>query len=656
MRAAALAGLLLLSGSPANGGDSARWLHYASDLASSRYTEAPDLDAESFGRLRVRWAWESPDVAWLRDVFPGLPRKRTTPAPRLGYFQVTPVHADGLLFGLTSMGIVFAVDPGSGETRWTHDPGSYRNEAGRYRWVPVPRHRGVALHRGKGGLHVVVATVDARLLLLDAATGAPVSSFGKAGRVDLMRGLRRPGRRLRDYFQSSPPLVVGDVIVVGSAISDRPNTPDGIPGDVRGYDANTGSLLWTFHTIPRTGESGAESWQDGSHARSGGANVWGPMSADAEQGIVYFATSTPTNDFYGGHRPGDNLFAESVVAVDARTGRRRWHYQLIRHGLWDYDVPAAPNLLELQVGDRSVPALAQVTKQGFVFVFDRLTGKPVWPIEDRPVPASDVPGERSAATQPFPTRPPPFELQGAFERDLADYTPVLHAAAKRVFQRYRGGPVFTPPSVEGTLTIPGPPGGASWAGAGVDPASGFLYVPSITSPKVVAVEPGRKQKRELDWVRSPKGLSFGSAEGFEVEFREGRLPLMKGPMSRVTAYDLNRGEIAWQVPLGRGAERHPELRDLGLAPLGTGARSCVLVTKHLVIAGDGGDVFRPEAGDRLLLGLDRQTGATIGEIHLPGKAMGCPMAIQTKKGTTIVVAVADPQGDGSPSLVALRLP
>ena len=416
----------------------------------------------------------------------------------------------------------------------------------------------------------------------------PVAGFGDAGRVDLTVGLGRAVDR-RFYSVTSPPVICGDVIVVGSWIPDVPIHSDAPRGDVRGFDVRTGKLLWTFHTIPLAGQFGAETWENDSWRHMGHTNVWSPMTADAELGYVYLPVSMPTHNFYGGDRLGDNLFADSIVCLDARTGRRVWHYQIVHHDIWDYDLAAAPNLMDIVVNGKPIKAVAIVTKHGFCFVFDRITGAPVWPIEERRVPASRLSGERTAATQPFPTNPPPFERQTLWPDDLADFTPEIRAEALKLLDRYDHGPMYLPPSTKGAVILPGWVGGASWSGAAFDPGSSVLYVPSITIPVMVQVgAPGIKTILR-NWFGRPERQVDSAYEIQAVRELElsGGLPLTKPPYGRITAYDMTRGAILWQIANGWGPAKHPKLADLNLPRLGSTGRTSVLVTGSLLFAGEG---------------------------------------------------------------------
>lgn len=635
------------------GTEDGQWRSYAGDPESTRYSPLDQIDHSNFASLEIAWTWESAAKRWRRELIARKESGEKLPAalrqpPPIEDFQVTPIMVDGVLYGATNIGQVFAIAADSGHEHWIHDPEVWRS-AKSYIQMHFAKQRGVTHWRDGEDERIFLPTYDAYLIALDARTGVPVDSFGDGGRVDLMQHLRGPEIARIDYFQSSPAALYRDTLIVGSSITDRPRTMTHVPGDVRAYDVRTGRLKWVFHTIPAEGELGADTWEDEAWRYTGGANVWGPMTVDPRLGLVYVTTSTPTNDLYGGHRKGDGLFAESLVALDAESGERRWHYQLIHHGLWDYDPAAAANLIDLEIDGQRVDAVAQATKQGFVFVFDRRTGQPVWPIEERPVPESIVPGEQVSPTQPFPTRPPPFERQGFAAEDVIDFTEALHAEAMETVERFRFGPFFAPPSRQGTMVLPGPGGGANWQGAGVDPETGALYVPSITSVAVLAVKKarGRSDFRFVTAGSAPLHFPLGAPPS------EG-LPVARPPWSRITAYDLNQGEILWQVPNGAGPRDHPKLAGLDLPRLGSGARGCVLVTRTLVVATEGADVAMRSLGAPMLGAYDKQNGELVGEVRLPARSRGCPMTYLQDGVQYIVVAVGD--SDVTPQLVALALP
>jgi quinoprotein glucose dehydrogenase len=492
------------------------------------------------------------------------------------------------------------------------------------------------------------------LVSLDARTGLPDPAFGVGGAVDLSLDA---DPRVLTYNWTSAPLVVRDVVIVGATamVHDR-NWKTAPPGYVRAYDVRTGAPRWRFNPIPEPGDPAIETWADSSWAYSGNGNVWTLMSADERLGLVYLPLKTTTNDWYGGHRLGDNLYGESIVAVDVETGERVWHYQMVRHGLWDYDPPAAANLLDVVVDGRRVKAVAQVTKQAFVFAFDRETGEPIWPIEDRSVPPSDVPGEVAADTQPFPTWPAPFDKQGITLDDLIDFTPELRAEAMSIVERFVYGPIFTPPSVkgegpgetQGTILMPGWVGGANWGGAAVDPETGVLYVPSVTSPNVTALVP------PLD----PDSSDFRYVRGSPREVpMPGGLPLLKPPYGRITAIDMNTGEHLWMRPNGPGPRDHPAIAHLDLPWLGQRGRPAPLLTKTLLFLGEGTvDALSvlPIAGGNAFRAWDKRTGDVVWEIELDAGASGAPMTFVAAGRQFVVVAIGDRRTPGR--LVALALP
>ena len=627
------------------GGQDGEWRHYASSTHGTKYSPLDQITKDNVRELHIAWRTPSPDLAFQSD-----------PVKRRVRNEDTPLMANGQLYHVTGLGIVSALDPATGETRWTHDPESHK--AGR------PNNGGF-LQRGMGYWtdgeeeRLLVGTHDAYLLSLDARTGNPDPNFGDGGRVDMTAGIRHVVRSTN--WSARQPLVAGDVVVVGNSISDAgrgrvgdPRTREVPPGDVQAYDVRTGRKLWTFHTVPKEYEEGYASWQAGSAEYTGGANVWAVMAYDPDLDYVYMASSSATNDTFGGDRLGDNLFAETLICVEAKTGERVWHFQAVHHGLWDYDFPAMPVLGDITVDGRRIKAVMQVSKQAFTYVFDRATGEPVWPIEERPVPASTVPGELVSPTQPFPTKPPAFDLQGTTEDNLLDFTPELRQRASEQLQRFVHGPLFTPPSTEGTLFLPGDLGGANWGGAGFDPETGVLYVGSRTNPGIAIV--------------SMPGASRPSRELFGAMTMDG-LPLFKPPYTRVTAMDMNRGEHLWVRPLGNGPRNHPLLRDLDLPPLGDHIDgNSVLVTKTLLFVttyrrdrrtgnepmvppwDPWGD---PDAQRKLVYVFDKQTGDLLREIELDSASVAAPMTYLHNGKQYVVMAAG---GNDAVELVALALP
>ncbi|HWP44853.1 MAG TPA: pyrroloquinoline quinone-dependent dehydrogenase, partial [Blastocatellia bacterium] len=627
----------------------------------------------NFSSLKIAWRWKTADAYlsktiaggewWSRSkaIFDDLQkddpnRWRDRLAPRIGSLKATPLMVGGTLYVVTPLYQAAAIDAATGETMWVYNPKSY--EAGTPTMSLQWNQRGAAYWTDGKEARIFWGTGDGYLIAVDAKTGRPCADFGENGRVDMMKDIPRVKRGERDYLNalkyslSSPPIVCRDVVIAGSLIADRIITKEAPPGDVQAWDVRTGRLKWRFHTVPREGEFGVETWENDSWKYSGNCNVWSMMSADDELGYVYLPTGTPTNDFYGGHRLGDNLFADSLICVDVETGKRVWHFQTVHHGLWDYDNPAAPNLVDITVEGKRIKAVALVTKQGFCFVFDRATGEPVWPIQERAVPPSDMPGEKASPTQPFPTKPPPFEYQGVSVDDLIDFTPELRAEAEKVIKRFRIGPLFTPPSLavpggtQGTIMRPGIVGGANWEGAAVDPETGFLYVPSRNAFSIVHF-----------YTPSPeKGGTLRYTHGERGEYPRGPqgLPLFKPPYSRMTAIDLNRGEIAWMTPIGNGSSRirnHPLLKGVKLPPLGGAGARGPLLTKTLLISAWDAEGVEEGEGPKLVA-YDKATGKIVGSARLPGNAIGTPMTYMLNGKQYIALTV-----DGSPpELIALSLP
>jgi len=620
------------------------WPTYGGTHANGRYSSLDQINRDNVKQLRVAWRWMSPD----RELMAARPEIRTWAN------EATPLMVGGVLYVSTSASQVAAIDARTGRSLWVHDPKIWvHGTPANFGYV----HRGVAHWADGSGARIFIGTGNGYLLALDARTGTPIASFGQNGRVDLVEGLGRPVDR-RWYSVTSPPLVVRDVVIVGSSIQGWPMRVDMPPGHVRAFDVRSGALRWTFHSIPRAGDFGYDTWHNGSADTVGGVNVWTVMSADEELGYVYLPFSPAANDYYGGERPGENLFAESLVCLEAATGRRVWHFQLVRPGLWDYDLPAAPNLVDITVDGRRVRAVAQVTKQGFVYVFDRVTGRPVWPIEDRPVPQSAVAGEKTATTQPFPTKPAPFERQGITAADVIDFTPELRAEALAILAQYDHGPLFTPPSARGTVLVPGIGGGASWAGAAFDPDRGRLYVTSVTSPNVIRLSAPQAGSSIRDRYVGHAQRLIGP-QG---------LPLLKPPFGRLTAIDLNTGEHAWVIPVGEGLRRHPMLEPLSPGRLGWNRRSFPLVTRTLLFVAQAGASGPPQpvpdhpwvltpkliSDDAALQVFEKASGDLIAKIALPENATGGLMTYSAGGKQYVVVPIG---GANLPAeLVALSLP
>ena len=619
------------------------WPAYAGTYASARYSPLDQVHAGNAADLKIAWRWTSPDQAVRAahdDIDPSW------------LHESTPIMVGGVLYTSTSLSQVAAIDAATGQTKWVFDPGAHRlGMPTNNGWL----NRGVAYWRDGADERVIILTAHASMIALDARTGRPVESFGDKGWVDLTQGLSRPPVLRWSYGNTSPPVIVRDVIVVGSSILDYPLGGSLPPGDVRGFDVRTGRILWTFRAVPGPGEVGHETWENDSWKTTGAANVWSLMSVDEELGYVYLPFSTPENDYYGGHRHGDNLFGETLVCLDAATGKRIWHYQIVRHGLWDYDLPAAPNLIDVMMEGRRVRAVAQVTKQGFAFVFDRVTGKPLWPVEDRPVTQSLVPGEKTAATQPFPTKPAAFEIQGVREDDLIDLTPELRAQARDIIGQYDHGPLYTPPSERGAIAMPGVAGGASWAGAAWDPETGLYYVTTLRMPALITVSAGPvvsgvRYVGDYRILPGPQGL-----------------PLFKPPWGSLVAIDMATGDHRWRVPVGSGS--YPALRSLNIPDrLGWPARSFVLVTKSLLLVVQAGyqsnrrpapfsqfrTVYDLNNREPRLYAYDKASGRLLAEVTLPANATGAPMTYMAGGKQYVVFPVGG--SNLTEELIALALP
>ena len=612
------------------------WRHYGGDAYGTKYSPLDQINASNVGKLQIVWRWKTSSLGQPPDY----------------NWQATPLMiGDTLYFTAGSQRSAVAIDAKSGDTKWTYT----HDEGDRGRRAVRTNNRGLAYWQdANGNGRVLLITPGYQLIALDAKTGKPISDFGNAGVVELWDGLDRKVE-INQIGSSSPAMIVGDVAVIGAAMlgGTAPATMKQVPGYVRGYDVRNGKLLWTFHTVPQGTEPGVETWLENSWQYTGNTAVWAPMSADPDLGYVYLPIETPTGDYYGGHRPGDNLFGNSIVCLDAKTGKRVWYYQLIHHDIWDWDTASAPVLVDVTVNGRARKVVAQVTKQAFTYVFDRVTGEPIWPIVERPVPQSDVPGEKTAATQPFPTKPAPFDRQGVTENDLIDFTPELKAEAVRIASQFKLGPLYTPPIVagtggkQGTLTVPHNQGAANWESAAADPETGILFVPSVTNWWASALVEGG-QRSDMKYV----------GRGTRVEPPMG-LPLIKPPWGRITAIDLNTGEHVWMVPNGQAPDyvrNHPALAGMDLSGAGNPERAPLLVTKTLLFSGDGPGLFSsgPQGGGKKFRALDKKTGKTVFEMELPGNETGLPMTFMLGGKQYIVVAVG--ARNFPAELVALALP
>lgn len=640
-RACALSAVLLVACTPPSGprgsggvdGDIAAgdWPTYGGDPGASGYSPVDEINRDNVVDLSLAWTWETGDMPLSG---PRLPVPGASVRP--GAYQNTPIVLNDTMYVSTPYNRVVALNASTGEEFWSYDPETWR-------WGQPPNgtgfvHRGVALWSGPGERRVLLNT-RWRLIALDAATGLPIPEFGDEGEIDLTANLLWPTNRLH-YTQTSPPVVFGDLILIGNGVWDGFVYEQDPPGNVQAFDARTGALVWSFNLIPQDGEPGVETWEDESWRVTGHTNAWAPMSVDVERGLVFVPVGTPSNDYYGGHRKGDNLYAESLVVLDARTGERIWHFQAVRHGLWDYDLPAQPTLFSLAVGGRTVDVVALSSKMGFLYLFDRVTGEPIWPIEDRPVPPSDVPGELAAPSQPFPTRPPPFAPQGFNEDDLIDFTPELRRQARDFVRAFRMGPLYTPPSLEGTVTNPGIIGGGNWGGTAADPETGHLYVKATISPALLAMAPGDSTRMEGSYGIDRSRRSLRLPNG---------LPIQKPPYGTLTAYDLSVGEIAWQVPVGDT----PDVRDNpALAGIQLPARLGVTGAPGPIVTG-GGLVFVTGGGD-VLYAFDKATGRELWSAPLGQVGYANPMTYRTANGRQFVV-IATGRGAGT-RLMAFALP
>ena len=625
------------------------WPTYSGDLAATRYSPLDQINASNFNKLQLAFRFKTENLG---------------PRPEF-QFQSTPLMVNGRLFTTAGMRrAAVALDATSGEMLWMHSI----NEGKRGEAAPRQLSgRGLSYWSDGKEERVIYVTPGYQMVALDAKTGQRVKGFGTDGIVDLKTGLDQEGLDLTtaEIGLHSAPIIAKDVIVIGAAHREggAPKSKMNVKGYIRGFDVRTGKRVWVFHTIPMKGEFGFDTWDPDAANYTGNTGVWAQMSADEELGIVYMPVELPTGDYYGGHRrggakgPDSSLFSESLVAVDIKTGQRKWHYQLVHHGVWDHDIPCAPILMDLVADGKPVKAVAQPTKQNWLYVFDRVTGKPVWPIEERPVEKGDVPGEWYSPTQPFVTKPPAYERQGVTIDDLLDFTPELRAEAVKLVSNYKMGPIFTPPVVSkwegprGTLAIPEVTGGANWQGGSFDPETKRFYIFTNVAITSLSLLPPENNASDMLMVRgaarnpNPPAPAAGGGGGGGGGLNVRGLPLIKPPYATITAIDMNKGEELFRIAHGEtpdNVKNNPALKGLDIPRTGRPGRIGVLTTKTLLIAGEGGFATYPEGRGAYLRAYDKATGADIGKIFMPAPQTGSPMTYSVNGTQYIAVAVSGP--------------
>jgi quinoprotein glucose dehydrogenase len=637
------------------------WPSYGGDAGHGKYSTAATITAANVADLQLAWTWQTVDRP--------MPEYNVRP----GGFETTPIMVDDVLYASTSFHQVVALSAETGERLWVFDPRTY--EEGPPLSGTGLNSRGVAFWRGDAGETRVFIAGRQRLFAIDAKSGKPIATFAGGGAAALNENLGRDVPRLHTQV-TSPPVVYKNLVIIGTGVPDRLQYRGDPPGTVQAFDVRTGKRVWLFFTIPQSAtDTGADTWGNESWKIAGHANVWAPMSLDEGRGLLYLPTSTPSGDYWGGWRPGANLFAESIVCLDALTGQRRWHFQAIHHGLWDYDFASAPTLATSTANGQRVDVVAQVSKQGFTYVFDRVTGRPIWPIEERPVDTTtDVPGERVYPTQPFPTRPPPLVPQGISVDDANDLTPEIKRLAEAELKRFRLGPLYTPPSLKGTIQRPSQNGAANWGGAAFDPETGLLIVKVVDSYHVSTLCKNDLQDPYVTWEysnycgqyglftsRAPQGPGAPSQPVPPAQGRApdsvnysgaslGGIPLTKPPYASLVAVDLNKGEIAWKVPFGEGSpaiRQHPLLKGVTLPErLGTTGNMGPIVTAGGIVFIGGGDPY--------LYAFDKTTGREIARIATPQRTTANPMTYRTRAGRQFVVIASGTGTDGSLAAFTLK--
>jgi quinoprotein glucose dehydrogenase len=641
--AVALLSVTLTAAAQETGTANGEWPSYGGNLSHDRYSPLDQITAENFSELELAWRFDTDNLG---------PRPETT-------FQSTPLMVNGILYSTAgSRRAAVALDPETGELLWMHrvDEGERGEEA--------PRRlsgRGLTYWNDGGDGVILYVTPGYQLVALNARTGDRIQSFGDAGIIDLKQNIDQDLSPTSEIGLHAAPVVANNTIIIGAAHRPGGSPPSrtNVKGYVRGFDVRTGARKWIFHTIPDADELGVDTWQNDSWRYTGNTGVWAQMSIDPELNMAYFSVEAPTGDYYGGHRPGNNLFAGSVVAVDLETGERVWHYQTVHHDIWDWDLPAAPVLLDITVDGRAIKALIQPTKQSYMFVLDRVTGEPVWPIAEMPVKQGDVPGEWYSPTQPIPTKPPPVDEIDLGIDDLVDYTPDLLAQAEAIFSKYTIGGLYDPPTVAvadgklGTLQLPNSTGGVNWPGGSADPETGLFYIYTKTQVGALGLinDPARS---DMDFIRGrPEGVSSRDASTSIQGF-----PMIKPPWGRITGVDMNTGDIAWQIPHGEAPDNiqnHQVLEGADIGRTGWPGRIGVLITKTLVVAGEPA-LYTTETGEvgAMLRAYDKATGADVGAVHMTAPQSGSPMTYQVNDQQYIVVATSG--GGQSGTLLAYRLP
>jgi len=629
------------------------WTAWGGDAGAQKYSPLADINRDNVKGLQVAWTYDASEQP--------IPASDGQKAARAGQFQATALAIHDTLIFSTPYNRVIAMEAMTGKQYWAFDPESWKGYGQPSNGTGLV-HRGVATWTD-GKQRRVFINSRWRLFALDAKDGRPIKSFGTDGQIDLTANLSRAIRK-EHYTNTSPPLVWGNLVILGNGVGDRLQYRGDPPGDIQAFDVRTGKRVWRFKTVPEAGEYGNDTWKDDSWKYVGHTNAWAPLSADEARGIIYVPVGTPSNDYYGGDRKGAGLFGEAIVALDARNGKRLWHFQTAHHGLWDYDPPTAPVLLTVTQNGKKRDIVVQATKQGFLFAFDRVTGKPVWPIEERPVAQSSVPGEASSPTQPFPTKPAPFSPQGFTEADLVDFTPEIRKAALDVIAGFKTGPLYLPPSLEGSIVRPGVIGGAGWGGVAIDRETGWAYVKATNDPAMMAIAKRETQADTNDaayaidntrralTVRIPAPGEGGAAGGAAAGGRGGRgasIPIVKPPYGTLTAIDLNSGDTKWTIPLGDNADvrNNPALAGVKLPDkLGVVGAPGAMVTK-------GGLLFLT-GGGRTLYAIDSKTGAYLWEHDLGQVAYSNPMTFRSRAGKQYVIIAT---GAGTTSkLMAFALP